>query len=108
METMQRVKTRTSEFYANGVEVQRGDHPIAKEILTSMSKFRGKLSNYGALTEKKQTLLPKTNGYSEVERFIVEDFEFIVVTIESMSFNMYTMELSEPRLGTEVYWQRIK
>jgi hypothetical protein len=105
METM---KTRKIELYANGVEIQNGDHRIAKEILTGMSKFRGKLSNYGSLTGKKETILPKTQGYSEVERFIVEDFEFIVVTIESMSFNIYTMELSEPRLGTEVYWQRIK
>jgi hypothetical protein len=105
METM---RTRKIELYANGVEIQKGDHQIAKEILIGMSKFRGKLSNYGALKESKQNTLPKTKGYSEVERFIVEDFEFIVVTIESMSFNMYTMELSEPRLGTEVYWQRIK
>ena len=105
---MQRVKTRTSEFYANGVEVQRGDHPIAKEILTGMPQFRGKLSNYGALTEKKQTMLPKLTGYAEIERFIVKDFEFVVVTTESMSFSLDTMKVSEPRLGTQVYWQRIK
>ena len=105
---MEKVKTTKIELYANGVEIQKGDHRIAQEILTGMPKFRGKLSNYGAFKEKKQTILPKTKGYSEIERFIVEDFEFIVVTIESMSFNMYTMELSEPRLGTEVYWQRIK
>jgi hypothetical protein len=108
METMQRVKTRKSEFYANGIEVQYGDHPIAKEILIGMPKFRGKLNNYGALTKNKETMLPKTKGYAEIERFIVKDFEFIVVTIESMSFNMYTMELSKPTLGTQVYWQRIK
>ena len=108
METMQRVKTRTSEFYANGVEVQRGDHPIAKEILTSMPQFRGRLNNYGALTEKKQTILPTISGYEEIERFIVKDFEFVVVNKQSMSFSLDTMVVSKPRLVTEVYWQRIK
>jgi hypothetical protein len=108
METMERVKTRKSEFYANGVEVQRGDYPIAKEILTGMPKFRGKLSNYGELTQKKQTILPTLTGYAEIERFIVKDFEFIVVTTKSMSFSLDTMVVSKPTLGTQVYWQRIK
>ena len=105
METM---KTRTIEFYANGVEVQRGDHPIAKEILTGMPQFRGRLNNYGALTQKKQAILPTLSGYEEIERFIVKDFEFIVVNKQSMSFSLDTMVVSKPRLVTEVYWQRIK
>jgi len=106
METMQRVKTRTSEFYANGVEVQRGDHPIAKEILTGMPQFRGKLSNYGALTQKKQSFISGHN--TEVERFVKNDFEFIVFTYEAMDFSLSSMTMSESKLCTAVYWQRIK
>jgi hypothetical protein len=106
METMQRVKTRTSEFYANGVEVQYGDHPIAKEILVGMPQFRGKLSNYGALTQKKQSFI--SGHTTEVERFVKKDFEFIVFTYEAMDFSLSSMTMSESKLCTAVYWQRIK
>lgn len=99
------MKTRKIEFYANGIEVLPADHSVAKEVLIGMPTMRGKLSGYGAWTEKKAS---NSGEKKEVDRFVSNGFEFIVFTYEAMDFCLSSITLSESKLCTAVYWQKIK
>jgi len=102
-ETEKMIKTKKIEFYKNGVEMFSTDYATAKQMLIGMPKFKGKLHNYGPLTAR------KTLGrHTEIDKFVLNDFEFLVITFESMSFSLETMTVSSPELCTAVYWQRIK
>ena len=97
------METKKIGHYKNGIEITNIDFKNAKEMLVNMLKYKGKLSNYGALSKLKT--LPK---HTEIDRFVLNDFEFIEITYESMSFSFETMSVSAPELCTAVYWQRIK
>ena len=102
-ETEKMIKTRKVEFYKNEIEILSTDYATAKQMLIGMPKFKGKLHNYGPLTTR------KTFGkHTEIDKFVLNDFEFLVITYESMSFSFKTMSVSSPELCTAVYWQRIK
>jgi|APGre2960657373_1045057.scaffolds.fasta_scaffold00342_23 hypothetical protein len=97
------METKKLGHYKNGVEKLSGDFKIAKQMLIDMAKFKGKLGDYGPLSKLKT--LPK---HTEIDRFISNDFEFIVINYESMNFSFNTMTVSKPELATAVYWQKIK
>lgn len=102
-ETEKMIKTRKVEFYKNEIEILTTDYATAKQMLIGMPKFKSKLHNYGPLTTR------KTFGkHTEIDKFVLNDFEFLVITYESMSFSFNTMSVSSPELCTAVYWQRIK
>jgi hypothetical protein len=95
---------KKQKFYANGVEMLNNDFSTARRILLlGMQKYRGKLSNYGPYTAKKVT-----NNDEEIERFIIDDFEFIVVQYKAMRLSIESMNLSPEYLATSIWFQRIK
>lgn len=97
------METKKIGHYKNGIEILTTDYATAKQMLIGMPKFKGKLHNYGPLKPKKPL-----GNHTEIDKFVLNDFEFLVITYESMSFSLETMSLSEPELCTAVYWQRIK
>jgi hypothetical protein len=97
------METKIIGHYKNGIEITNIDFKNAKEMLVNMPKYKGKLSNYGALSKLKT--LPK---HTEIDRFVLNDFEFIEITYETMSFDFISMVVSKPELVTAVYWQKIK
>ena len=102
-EIEKKIKAKKIEFYKNELEMFSTDYATAKQMLIGMPKFKGKLHNYGPLTTR------KTLGrHTEIDKFVLNDFEFLVITYESMAFSLTSMSVSEPELCTAVYWQRIK
>ena len=97
------METKKIGHYKNGIEITNIDFQNAKEMLVNMPKYKGKLSNYGALSKLKT--LP---NHTLIDTFIIDDFEFIEITYKGMSFSFNTMEVSPPTLCTAVYWQKIK
>ena len=102
-ETKKMIKTGTGEYYKNEIEILTTDYATAKKMLIDMSKFKGKLHNYGALKNRKVL-----GTHTEIDKFTLNNFEFLVITYESMAFSLTSMSVSEPELCTAVYWQRIK
>lgn len=97
------METKKLGHYKNGIEMLNVDFQNAKQMLIGMAKFKGKLSNYGPLSK-----LKTLGKHTEIDRFIFNDFEFIVITYEAMSFSFSSMTVSKPELATAVYWQKIK
>ncbi len=94
---------KKQEFYNNGMEMLNSDFSDARTILSGMQKYRGKLNNYGPYNAKKLT-----NNDQEVERFVKDNFEFIVVQYKAMNFSLGSMQMSPEYLATSIWFQRIK
>ena len=50
------METKKIGHYKNGIEITNIDFKNAKEMLVNMPKYKGKLSNYGALSKLKHCL----------------------------------------------------
>jgi hypothetical protein len=99
-----KTKERKVEFYQNGSEMLTTDFKQAKERISNLQKYRGKLNGYGPFTPSKATVL-----HEEIERFNIDEFEFVVVQYETMDLNFNPIVgVSKPYLATAIWWQRIK
>jgi hypothetical protein len=94
---------KKQEFYNNGMEMLNSDFINARTILSGMEKYRGNLTSYGPYNAKKLT-----KDDQEVERFVKDNFEFIVVQYKAMRLSLGSMNLSPEYLATSIWFQRIK
>ena len=90
-------------YYANGIEWDWDDDKKAKSLLMGTHRFKNRLSNYGMWNKSKISI------YSDkiVEKFILEEFEFIVISYEPMQFSFNTMSVVQKLKCTAVFWQKI-
>ena len=92
--------------YHNGIQVtqeqENANFRRAKDILQGEGLMRT-LSNYGPFFPNKARRI-----HTVIETFIREDLEFTIIESEAMYFSFGSMQMSEPRMEREAWYQPVK
>ena len=87
--------------YQNGMPEDRSDFARAKELLIQAGLYRT-MSNFGPYFPNKESRIHK-----KVDRFVIEDIEFIIIESQVMSFSFDSMRVSSPYIQKEAWFQPV-
>ena len=92
--------------YYNGTTVtslqEKANFRKAKEILQRKGMYRT-LGNFGPYFPNKANRI-----HTVIETFTREDLEFTIIESEAMYFSLGSMQMSEPRMEREAWYQPAK
>ena len=87
--------------YQNGMPEDHSDFARAKELLIKAGIYKT-IGNFGPYFPNKESRIHK-----KVDRFVIEDIEFIIIESQVMSFSFDSMRVSSPYIQKEAWFQPV-